>query len=737
MIKKAITRLIRSKKVNAGDRKILSVHFDSAYYLENNIDVKVTGIDPVEHYLLFGDKENREPSPRFSPTNYRDNHQLAKADNSFIHYLKYGQYESSALLDMEEFKLLSNDEKGHYLHQYELLKPFFDKKYYCENYGIDEKRVDPLFHYLFEGWKSFKNPSSQFSTSKYLESYEDVKSAGVNPLYHYVVSGYDESRDLVVSEGDSAESGAVESNAEESEVASDEHGVNELSYVIELIKPHFDANYYKKMYPEVNYKKITPLEHYIVKGWKELKNPNADFSTKFYLEDNPDVVDAKINPFYHFIAAGINERRFPKRPGGVKSEIIYNLMNLEAIAEKWKCFSKSPELLSKEMLLKEFSGLKENTYLSVSHDVYLNNVGGVQICVALEERAALDKSASYLHLAPYQPLPTLASTDEESLLVHISLNGVYLGIADLTTIEKLLPSNKNYTAILHALHGHSPELLKSLFNQINLSKCYLWVHDYFTVCEGYNLLRNTVSYCDAPKVESKACGVCIYGKTRKSHMHRIDTLLEGINIEAIAPSNVAKNIWLKAIKGRSSLEKINLNVVEHIQFTNEQQRASTNDRKLKIAFLGYPSFHKGGEEFAKLAEQLVTNDSVELYHIGQNPTEDSTIKFVECKVSQEKPYAMIETVRAQDIDYVFIPALWPETFNITCYEAIAAGTKVITYPSSGNVASYIRNNELGVEVENIDELLDMINGEKLLPISQKIDRQVKYSKMTMECENKL
>ena len=39
-----------------------SALFDSDYYLKNNKDVSDAGMDPVEHYVIFGWKENRVPS---------------------------------------------------------------------------------------------------------------------------------------------------------------------------------------------------------------------------------------------------------------------------------------------------------------------------------------------------------------------------------------------------------------------------------------------------------------------------------------------------------------------------------------------------------------------------------------------------------------------------------------------------------------------------------------------------
>lgn len=71
----------------------------------------------------------------------------------------------------------------------------------------------------------------------------------------------------------------------------------------------FDPVYYLKQYPDVRRADIDPLEHFVMYGWKEGRNPNEWFNTREYLEKNPDVAKAGINPFVHWIRWGRFEGR--------------------------------------------------------------------------------------------------------------------------------------------------------------------------------------------------------------------------------------------------------------------------------------------------------------------------------------------------------------------------------------------------------------------------------------------
>jgi hypothetical protein len=66
--------------------------FDVEWYLRSYPDVAQAEWEPVEHYLCFGAKENRDPGPLFSTAGYlSENADVAEAEiNPLVHYIKYG-----------------------------------------------------------------------------------------------------------------------------------------------------------------------------------------------------------------------------------------------------------------------------------------------------------------------------------------------------------------------------------------------------------------------------------------------------------------------------------------------------------------------------------------------------------------------------------------------------------------------------------------------------------------------
>ena len=75
------------------------------------------------------------------------------------------------------------------------------------------------------------------------------------------------------------------------------------------LRQAFSDKFYLETYPELRKLKIGPVRHYILKGWKEGKDPCELFSTTAYLKMYGDVREAKVNPFYHYLAFGKQEGR--------------------------------------------------------------------------------------------------------------------------------------------------------------------------------------------------------------------------------------------------------------------------------------------------------------------------------------------------------------------------------------------------------------------------------------------
>ncbi len=66
----------------------------------------------------------------------------------------------------------------------------FDRNYYIDTYqDVKLAGIDPIWHYITHGSKENRNPAGFFDTKYYIENYKDVAESGLNPLVHYILYG--------------------------------------------------------------------------------------------------------------------------------------------------------------------------------------------------------------------------------------------------------------------------------------------------------------------------------------------------------------------------------------------------------------------------------------------------------------------------------------------------------------------------------------------------------------------
>jgi len=238
-----------------------------------------------------------------------------------------------------------------------------------------------------------------------------------------------------------------------------------------------------------------------------------------------------------------------------------------------------------------------------------------------------------------------------------------------------------------------------------------WIHDYFSICPGFNLLRNDVSYCSAPDVNSNGCQLCVYGELRDTHIKRFQSLFAAIPFSVIAPSQYALDLWL----AKGGMPHASAVVHEHrFLEPDKEEKHARGDGPVRVAFLGHPVFHKGWLAFRQLVRNFSGDSRYRFYHLGLNPDPSLDAKHVEVRVSPEKPDAMQRAIRDNKIDVALVLSIWPETFCLTAYEAIAGGAAVVTTESSGNVARMVRDRGQGLVVASDEELLDCFRSDKLV-----------------------
>jgi len=70
------------------EKRAIRKLFDPAFYLRASPDVAAAQMDPLEHYVKYGAREQRQPHPLFEPAHYQASCPEARnAPNPLLHFL--------------------------------------------------------------------------------------------------------------------------------------------------------------------------------------------------------------------------------------------------------------------------------------------------------------------------------------------------------------------------------------------------------------------------------------------------------------------------------------------------------------------------------------------------------------------------------------------------------------------------------------------------------------------------
>ena len=227
-------------------------------------------------------------------------------------------------------------------YKFRKLRPYIDSAFYNATYpDVADQRVDPLVHYLLDGWREGRDPSPWFSTASYLALHRDVAAAGTNPLLHYIQHGREEGRALApysmprpfrpakdvdhiaamrryiaLRHADEARLSATtdidrlaQDIISEAIAGPDPAPIlpadgSALTLHMAAVHDLLDRQYYLDNNADLSRSGIDPVEHYCTQGWKNLLKPNPDFDPWWYWRENLDPGHATIDPLLHYALVG-------------------------------------------------------------------------------------------------------------------------------------------------------------------------------------------------------------------------------------------------------------------------------------------------------------------------------------------------------------------------------------------------------------------------------------------------
>ncbi|MBU1378768.1 MAG: hypothetical protein KKE02_21000 [Alphaproteobacteria bacterium] len=451
----------------------------------------------------------------------------------------------------------------------------------------------------------------------------------------------------------------------------------------------FDGAFYLRTYPDVGQVGADPLDHFMTYGWREGRDPSPDFSVRTYLEAFPEVADSGVNPFIHWITNGRPRVVQTESPQGFRYDVIARLKPVGERMPVRIADVADPEVELAAALMTS-RGRLIGLHVTVSHDDYSANLGGLQSAIQREAARLTTLGRDHLHLYPAKPWPVVRTAAEPEGL-GVVWNGDAVGVFEPAAIVRALAAAAGSDAsrrsfAIHSLLGHAADETADILAAAGLTKGVFWLHDFASLCAGFHLLRNDVQDCGAPPPDSAACNICVYGPWRGRHLAEHARLFARLDLTVAAPSQVTLDLWTAS----TDLPATGTAVLPHATLVaREPAPAIAPGRPLRVAYAGLPVAHKGWPIFRALASRFADDPRYEFHHLGARGDATLPAAFQAVSAGADRPLAMRDALQAAEIDAVLAWPLCRETFSFVAYEAVAAGCAVITGPDSGNVAAFV------------------------------------------------
>ncbi len=354
----------------------------------------------------------------------------------------------------------------------------------------------------------------------------------------------------------------------------------------------------------------------------------------------------------------------------------------------------------------------DNAVLAFSHSDYLTALGGTEKLIQ-QDQAELEKMGiSYIQIyGAHKPLAQNKYLGGQ--IVGVNIDGKAAGKMSVNEIAlALLAAISLKTVSLLSVHIHHLMNLdlpsvKFMIQILRPGKIRFFLHDYYSVCPQFNLLKNGMTFCGGENCDQR----CQYFQERKLHLCKMKEFFRSLELEIISPSQVAAEIWSKSFPELGH----RVRVVPHLVLKGGRkrqmklvERIKDPSYKPKIAYLGYESKAKGLHTWWRMVSDERLVKIYEFYHLGAAGARKPNVAYVEVSYLEDGHDAMIQALKKHEIDISFLWSICAETFSFTLFESLAAGCFILTNAASGNIAKQIMDSTRGLVFEDESELFECL-----------------------------
>lgn len=348
----------------------------------------------------------------------------------------------------------------------------------------------------------------------------------------------------------------------------------------------------------------------------------------------------------------------------------------------------------------------ETSVLVLTHSDYLNTDAGVEKVIQGQQKLFLQNHINFIAVYPVRKdIELFGWVHSVTLPVYgLIVNGKNQGEIEYSRFLELLDTKNLLGIIVHELVTFQKN--EKLFTFFDKAQCpvYYFVHDYAMICYNHVLMRNNKEFCGTEPISFQKCKNCrfyIEGKLNESWQKKFVKRYQKITY--LFPSSVVKNIWQNTFHAKNKLM-----IVPNTKFgdTMENYPERPENKKIRIAFIGYGRVEKGWETWKRLCKRY---DGVyDLYLLGDGECEGNLTK-IPVSVSKDGPNAMIDTIRQNHIDIAFLWSTVPETYSYTFFESYVTGCFVVTNELSGNICSMTNQFHCGKVFGDEDGLFSFLD----------------------------